>query len=180
MDRRTLKTQKAIREAFLNLLGKKSLNKITVAELSQLADLGRGTFYLHYKDVYDLYSNIENTIYSEIELLLDHVCINDSSEYLKGLTHEITDYIFNNRTTFLLLNGIENNGKTLYKLRDIFHKKMILDNPDLYQSDYHVVECMFAISGVIGVLEEWLFRNTEMSQTQIAESLYRILHKFEM
>lgn len=27
---------------------------ITVRELTELADLNRGTFYLHYKDVFDL------------------------------------------------------------------------------------------------------------------------------
>jgi len=179
MDRRTLKTRKAIREAFLNLLGKKSINRITVAEISQLADLGRGTFYLHYKDIYDLYSNIENALYSEAEHLLDRVCANDSPENLKNLTNAITNFIADNRTTFLLLNGVENNGKTLHKLRRLFHKKLILDNADLYQSDYQVVECMFAVSGVIGVLEEWLFNRIEIPQAQIAESLYRILHKFE-
>ncbi len=51
-DRRNKKTEQLIKRVFLKLLKEKSLNKITVAEIARLADLGRGTFYLHYGDVY--------------------------------------------------------------------------------------------------------------------------------
>jgi len=57
-DRRVLKTERAIRETFLSLLKDTNLNQITVTELSRRTDLGRGTFYLHYRDVYDLYDHI--------------------------------------------------------------------------------------------------------------------------
>ena len=46
-DRRSIKTKRAIKEAFLKLLHEKEINKITVSDLSRRADLGRGTFYLH-------------------------------------------------------------------------------------------------------------------------------------
>ncbi|MBQ6456167.1 MAG: TetR family transcriptional regulator [Mogibacterium sp.] len=54
-DRRTAKTQKAITNAFTALLAKKELDKITVREIAEIADINRATFYKHYLDVYDLY-----------------------------------------------------------------------------------------------------------------------------
>ena len=179
MDRRTLKTQKAIREAFLNLLNKKSIYKITVAEISKSADLGRGTFYLHYKDVFDLYEQVENDLFSEIEQLIEASCTNNTPENLLNFSHTITEYIMNNRSTFLLLIKPENGGRNLYRLKECFYRTMMGDDPRLYPSDKHVVECMFAVSGVIGVLEEWLFNKVELPQKQIAESLSNILQRFE-
>ncbi len=45
----------------------KPLKSITVRELTELADLNRGTFYLHFKDVYDLAEQIENGIFDRFK-----------------------------------------------------------------------------------------------------------------
>ena len=43
-DRRTLKTQKALRDAMADLLAEKELRKITVQEIADKADVNRVTF----------------------------------------------------------------------------------------------------------------------------------------
>lgn len=43
-DRRTTKSKDAIRTCFLSLLKEKKLNKITVAEICRMADIGRAPF----------------------------------------------------------------------------------------------------------------------------------------
>ena len=53
-DRRIVKTRRALREALLDLIEEKGLDRVTVKELCERANLNRGTFYLHYRDVYDL------------------------------------------------------------------------------------------------------------------------------
>lgn len=54
MDLREKKTKKNIRNAFLTLRAKKELERITVKELAELAEISKATFYLHYRDIYDL------------------------------------------------------------------------------------------------------------------------------
>jgi AcrR family transcriptional regulator len=49
MDRRKRKTRSAIFSAFIGLLSEKSLEKITVAEVIERADVGRATFYAHFE-----------------------------------------------------------------------------------------------------------------------------------
>ena len=53
-DRRVRKTKTAIKNAFIQLLEEKDLEKITIQNITQLADVNRGTFYLHYEDKYIL------------------------------------------------------------------------------------------------------------------------------
>nr|WP_238600677.1 TetR family transcriptional regulator [Metasolibacillus meyeri] len=58
MDRRIIKSQKAIQDTFLNLLMEEGFDAITVKQIAEEANIGRKTFYLHYLDKYDLLDKI--------------------------------------------------------------------------------------------------------------------------
>ena len=60
IDRRILKSQKAIQNAFLEMLLKDGFDMITIKELTEKADISRKTFYLHYVDKYDLLNAVVN------------------------------------------------------------------------------------------------------------------------
>jgi AcrR family transcriptional regulator len=64
-DRRVRKTRDRIRGTLINLLLEKDLSEITISELAGLADINRGTFYLHYQDVEEVFSQIENELVEE-------------------------------------------------------------------------------------------------------------------
>ena len=66
MDLRVEKTEKAIRNAFLELRAKRPLEKISVKELCQLACINKSTFYAHYRDVYDLSDCLEGETVASI------------------------------------------------------------------------------------------------------------------
>lgn len=53
-DRRVLRTRAALRQALMELIREKGYDSLTVEEITQYANLGRATFYLHYKDKDDL------------------------------------------------------------------------------------------------------------------------------
>lgn len=61
VDRRVRKTKRQLREALTTLLLTKSFSEITVREISELADVNRGTFYTHYRDTADLLHQLENS-----------------------------------------------------------------------------------------------------------------------
>lgn len=66
MDLRIRKTKRSIRAAFLELRKNRTLEKITVKELSELAEISKGTFYLHYKDIYDLSDQLQRALIADI------------------------------------------------------------------------------------------------------------------
>ncbi len=59
VDRRVLKTKRAIRNAFAKLMVEKDINDITIIELSKTADINRKTFYNYYSGVYQVIEDIE-------------------------------------------------------------------------------------------------------------------------
>ncbi len=54
IDRRIQRTRKALRSALLELVKEKGFDALSVEEITERANLGRATFYLHYKDKEDL------------------------------------------------------------------------------------------------------------------------------
>jgi AcrR family transcriptional regulator len=53
-DRRVRRTRELLRGAFLSLILEKSYDRITVQDILDRADIGRSTFYAHYRDKEDL------------------------------------------------------------------------------------------------------------------------------
>lgn len=58
-DRRVRKTKKQLRMALTALMMERGVGDITVREIAELADVNRGTFYAHYRDVNDLLAQVE-------------------------------------------------------------------------------------------------------------------------
>ena len=79
-DRRTRYTRQTIKDTFLELLKQKSFTKITVTEVCKNAEINRGTFYLHYYDIYDVLSDIFNDMTQDMLTTVDHLfCLNQKS-----------------------------------------------------------------------------------------------------
>lgn len=66
MDLRQKKTKQTIFNAFLQLRAHKDVERITIKELCQLAQISKATFYLHYRDIYDLSESICRTVILEL------------------------------------------------------------------------------------------------------------------
>lgn len=71
IDRRILKSQKAIQNAFLEMLLKDGFDMITIKELTEKADISRKTFYLHYVDKYDLLNAVVNKHLEELGIICE-------------------------------------------------------------------------------------------------------------
>lgn len=110
VNRRSLKTRKMLRQAFIEKLKTVPFAKITVSDLTEACDINRGTFYTHYQDIYDL---LGDTFLAE-GILEGKMCINCGKETIErmrknGVEHQTRDslesifrYIHENREMCLV------------------------------------------------------------------------------
>ena len=102
MDQRKIKTQQAIQDAFLQLRKEKNLEQISVTELSKLAKISKATFYLHYRDIFDLSEKLQSKM---IHQILDQIDISSSAleywpEFIKRMmvamdeNHQLAEILF--------------------------------------------------------------------------------------
>lgn len=65
-DRRQIKTRNAILDACNKLLETKNIEQITINDIAKEANINRGTFYLHFKDKYEMITNFEDEMISQL------------------------------------------------------------------------------------------------------------------
>ncbi|MGN1148936.1 MAG: TetR/AcrR family transcriptional regulator, partial [Lachnospiraceae bacterium] len=71
IDRRVRKTRALLLQGLIQLMNEKDIKDISVKELSDLVDINRGTFYLHYNDIYDMLDKVEDELFQEFNEILD-------------------------------------------------------------------------------------------------------------
>ncbi len=141
MDLREKKTKRSITNAFLELRSKKSLERITVKELSELAEISKATFYLHYKDIYDLSEQLQNEVIENIFSSIAHpeYCLTDN----KAFTEELF-YAFHSEQSLIetLFSGTQNAILPMQiekQLRKFIHKQYpSIDNKTDMQLTYNI------------------------------------------
>ncbi|NIK23216.1 TetR/AcrR family transcriptional regulator [Paenibacillus lupini] len=71
LDRRVQKSQKAIKNAFIELMSEKSFDNITIQDISDRANVGRRTIYDHYMDKFDLLDKLIEEHINELRNLCE-------------------------------------------------------------------------------------------------------------
>lgn len=59
-------TEQKIQTAFLQMLKSTRYDQIKVSQLAKAAGISRGTFYTYYDSIYDLLSDVENSLFNEL------------------------------------------------------------------------------------------------------------------
>lgn len=62
IDRRVRRTRRALQDALISLILEKGYDTVTIEEITERADLGRTTFYLHFSDKEELLLHAIDTI----------------------------------------------------------------------------------------------------------------------
>jgi AcrR family transcriptional regulator len=110
MDLRVKKTTKSIKEAFFELRKKKNLEKISVKELSEMAMINKATFYLHYRDIFDLSDRLENELIDNIISEVKNINPINSKANFKLFFQTLSMVILNRSYEIrVLFSGQENN-----------------------------------------------------------------------
>ncbi|EQF27089.1 bacterial regulatory s, tetR family protein [Clostridioides difficile CD160] len=184
IDRRKIRTKKMIRSALAELIDEKGFNNISVTDLTQRADINRGTFYLHYVDKYDLLEKIENEIIQEIEEETKHLDsvnmmnLDTSNEPLPFMV-KLFEYFRENSVIIKAILGPKGDPTFERKIKrfigsNLFEKQKIKNfNIDeaVISEEYFI---QYILSADLGVIQHWLEKNMKESPEEMALILARM------
>ena len=117
-DLRVRKTKQNIRAAFFDLLKERGLDKLTVREILEAAQINRATFYRYYRDKYDLAEQVTKEYTDELMGLIEpRFNEKNSREETFAIIYSVYNYIRNNRGEILIL--WENEGSVIHLQKDM-------------------------------------------------------------
>lgn len=170
-DLRISRTMFAIRNAFAELVQEKGFENLLVKDITTKANINRGTFYLHYKDKFDLLDQIEHEIIREIEGIVRKVYSGENSEYLRidailPVIVEIFKYFSENSTLINSILSLKGDNSFQLRIKNVirlnlfensfFQKVGQVSNVTLeIPQEYFIT---YIASTHIAILEEWLAR----------------------
>lgn len=156
-DRRVRRTKALLQRGLIRLMSEKDIKDISVRELSDLADINRGTFYLHYNDVYDMLAQLEDELFCEFHSILDRT-LNPKSGVLSHGTaiREIFSFLERHRDLAQVMMGRHGDLAFVNRMKNLVKDRIysILSSKQAADS-YPYIES-FVVSGYIGVIEAWL------------------------
>lgn len=171
-DRRVRKTKKQLRMALTTLMMEKSVGEITVREIAELADVNRGTFYAHYKDVYDLLSQLEENIFVRLEEIS---VINSSPDWDQSTYHYLEDVLtlcYESADVYRALicrnNDMEFQQRLFETLKNQYMSKF-LERTCTADKRELVLFCSFIVQGMLSITKDWMNSGLRESPAEMAK-----------
>ncbi|MED1954308.1 TetR/AcrR family transcriptional regulator [Brevibacillus centrosporus] len=176
VDRRILKTQEALRNAFLQLMSEKSFDDITIQDLSDRANVSRGTIYLHYLDKYDLLDKLIESHITQLRELCEAVAELDFIE----ATQIWTPYFEENYSFFSLM--LTSKGAPSFRSRFLNYlieevRKEVNVTKGKNEGWNEEVIVQFVASAIEGLVEWWFTNERPVPHQVLAEQMGKLLER---
>ena len=178
-DRRIRKTKKLLKESLIELMNEKKVKDITIKDITERADLNRGTFYLHYLDIYDLLSQIEDEIITNLTALLKTF---NETQTLSSyeLLEQLFNYLYENKEIFRVLLYTNSDTQFLNKLQTLIKTMGLFTLQNVYKDSPPIVYTYFLSfisSGVIGMVEHWFENGMTLTPSEMASMVDQMITK---
>lgn len=169
-DRRIRKTKQVLRQSFASLLAEKPLEDITVKELTERADINRGTFYCHYKDIYDLKDQIERELFDEFVAVIDGYGVDNLRRELRSVMTDVFRFLQRNKEFGTIISAYKTDSLFFAWVRsEIFRRGLsewqrIYGFQDSIQWDYYLD---FVVAGCVTMLQSWIQKGMRESPEEM-------------
>lgn len=165
-----------LQSALIGLMMEKSLRDISVIELTQLADVNRGTFYLHYKDIYDLYDSIESEVVSTFESVIFPSARQGGGFDLNYIISSVFEFISENSKTCIAILK-HNDRNFLERIFDMCRDRSLMDWLKLHPGKGELYSYYFSYvtSGCVGLMRTWLDGDMSESPQFMAQMAFSMV-----
>ncbi|MEB7733524.1 TetR/AcrR family transcriptional regulator [Mammaliicoccus sciuri] len=176
-DRRVRKSKRAIKQAFIQLLTENNLDRITIQQISNLADVNRGTFYLNYEDKYALLDEMENEQIEEIKGYVDIRKMDLSTKTSDRIIEEFANKVIKNVITHIEQNmefyqvilNLERKSQIEEQLADIVRSniKHLIGNKDNVFGIPENYYLSYVVGSMMSMIKYWVSDENRVSVEEL-------------
>ena len=176
--RSAIRSRKLIRQAFVELLKEKDLEKITVTDIITRADINRGTFYAHFQDTRAVIEQIENEIIDKMLEFLGEFRYPNFFKNPLPLLLKITRYLEDDLEFYRILINSNGSEQFLDKLKNNFVQQMETDTDipeEMKHSPAFLIRAHFFAGGLVNLYQVWFRSKMDIPLEDISSELSEII-----
>ena len=169
-DLRVRYTNKVIKDALIALLREKPLRSITVRKICELAGVNRTTFYKHFRDIYDVFEQVEEDAAQGLVDLIEQYYGRNSQDVLLLILHTIRDH----REEFAPMLQREEGQNLLYRMAMAAYRKLrerAAADGAAGRFPASALHFGYYAGGIGGVLGYWIGNGMKESPEEIAQEI---------
>lgn len=173
-NQRTKLSKLLMKNAFMDLLKEKgSVNKISVRELCERAELNRSTFYAHYNEPKDLLNEIETELLQATENHLKHI-VKENDEGAHKYILSFLKYIKENDKQFrtLLIDSVDPDFRSRFMQQSIIHFFINLQVELPKELEQYIFS--YILNGSTGIILQWMRSDYSVDENAIVGLLFSI------
>jgi AcrR family transcriptional regulator len=182
-QRRRLQTRKQLTDAALQLILERGYDAITIQDITERADLGRGTFYIHFKDKEEVVWAMFREMFDRLEQQA-HRQIDRSAPGVEYYGfRNIFEHAAENRDLYRVVFGGKGSAALTERIQNHMAAAFLEDihsAPPAGGVDFHLPEEFEAqiLTGAVGrLLFWWLETPNDYSAGQMAAMLYEAIYR---
>lgn len=157
-NRNAQRSIRLIQEAFVELVMEEPLEKITVTQITERADLNRGTFYAHFKDVDDLVRSISDSLADQIMVVIAPMMHGEFYRDPQPLLDQVGSFVASKRELFVRLvtmGGFDWFFQSLMdKVRSQLRDELAERDPE--RLSQALVACDYMGAGMLWAFRSWI------------------------
>lgn len=174
------KTKKAFENSLVELSKETAINKISVKQICEKAELSRNAFYFHYQDINALIEDVENSMVNDIASKFDHIRDVGFPDNVLTNIQDLTEYLYDNKDKTLMLIDSSYKGSFQKKLNEAYSDFFFE-----YFKQYHNTEIRgtfdffyeFLSGGYCCMLVRWLRNPEEISKRHFIRLAYSFVKR---
>jgi len=156
-DRRVIRTQRSIRNALAALLVEKDVEKITIKEIAERADVDRKTVYNYYTSVYEILAELENDWIEDFDAFTKRLENVRGMEYVQNFFPALTELIAEDIELYTQLMRMGSQSRVISKLLSFLRDKIknaFVRNYE-FDSERVNVAAEFTLAGLFWSYRAW-------------------------
>lgn len=177
-DRRARRSRRMLKESLLELMKQKRFSEISVRDVTDGADMNRGTFYLHYTDTADLLQSLEADLFQELQALIDdHIQESMDDRTLRPVLEPILDCAADRREVWEVLLSDSASTGFLQGLQALIRR----NGAPLVEAWFHPQDSSltdylltFLAWGFAGLLREWFQQEMRLPREELIRAAVRL------
>ncbi|MFB5195845.1 TetR/AcrR family transcriptional regulator [Neobacillus sp. KR4-4] len=175
-DRRILRTKRMIWDALTELMEEKGFEGITVSDLTEKASIHRGTFYLHFRDKYDLLEQSEEVIIKGIQDIVYAIKSQKAVSYTNQdepfpIIMKLCEYFQENSSYMKVILGPKGDPSFQVKIKELIKKAFIRKIAEELKDEEMPVPVDYSLAYIsaahLGVIQHWLDSGMEKSPQEM-------------